>query len=299
MLFSNKIVSCIIASMLLIGCSGDTDLTVNDGGITLAITDAAIDGDVSAVVVEFTGIEFKPSTESSFVINLDPPKRIDLLALQGSKFELLLNNKSIDSGTYDWMKLKINALEDTTDSYVIANGTGQYSLYMPSGNESGLTLSQGFTIPATGGIHLTIDFDLRKSITAPAGASTNYILNPSLRQVTTNKSGHISGTISSTIMQDSLCTGTDYAVYAYQGPSVTPDDVDGMGVEPITTSLLTDVTYKYTLGFLTEGAYTITFTCNAAIDLPASSEILNYIGTTNVTVTAGQTATHDFLGQQL
>ena len=282
-----------IASTLLIGCSGDTDLTVNDGGITLAITDAAVD-DASEVVIEFSGIEFKPRTESAFTINIDPPKRINLLALQGSQSELLLNNKSIESGTYDWIKLKINAGENITDSYVIANGTSSYSVYMPSANEGGLTLNQGFTIPATGGIHLTIDFDLRKSITAPQAPDTNYTLTPSLRQVTTSNTGHINGTVSSTTMQDALCTSTSYAVYAYEGQGVTPDDVDNLGVEPITTSLLTDTTFKYSLGFLNQGDYTITFTCHAADDLPGSSETLNYIGTTDITVTAGQTITHDF-----
>ena len=290
--FINKIVSGIIVSTLLIGCSGDTDLTVNDGGITLAITDAAVD-DASRVVIEFSGIEFKPRTESAFTINIDPPKRINLLALQGSQSELLLNNKSIESGTYDWMKLKINARDGITDSYVIANGSSQYSLYMPSGNESGLTLNQGFTIPATGGIHLTVDFDLRKSITT-LDTNSNYTLKPSLRQMTTSNTGHINGTVSSTAMQDTLCTGTSYAVYAYEGQGVTPDDVDDIGVEPITTSLLTDTTFEYTLGFLNEGDYTITFTCNAADDLPGSSQTLNYIGTTDIKVTAGQTITHDF-----
>lgn len=293
MSFANKFVSCTIASVLLIGCSGDTDLTVNDGGITLAITDAAVD-DVSVVLIEFSGIEFKPSTDSAFTINIVPPMRINLLDYQGSQSVPLLNNKSIDSGTYDWIKLKINANDGISDSYVIANGTSQYSLYMPSGNENGLTLNQGFTIPATGGIHLTIDFDLRKSITAPQSPDTNYILKPSLRQVITSNTGNISGTVSSTTMQDALCTGTSYAVYAYEGQGVTPDDVDGIGVEPITTSLLTDITYNYSLGFLNEGDYTIAFTCHAATDLPTSNDTLNFIGTTNITVTAGQTATHDF-----
>ena len=291
--FINKIVSGIIVSTLLIGCSGDTDLTVNDGGITLAITDAAVD-DASAIFIEFSGIEFKPRTESAFTINIDPPKRINLLALQGSQSEFLLDNKSIESGTYDWMKLKINARDGITDSYVIANGSSPYSLYMPSGNESGLTLNQGFTIPATGGIHLTVDFDLRKSITAPQAPDTNYTLNPSLRQVTTSNTGHISGTVSGTTMNSQCNGGTSYAVYAYEGQGVTPDDVDNIGVEPITTSLLTEITYNYSLGFLNEGDYTITFTCNAADDLPGSSQTLNYIGTTDIKVTAGQTITHDF-----
>ncbi len=293
MSFANKFVSCTIASVLLIGCSGDTDLTVNDGGITLAITDAAVD-DVSEVWIEFSGIEFKPSTESAFTINIVPAKRINLLALQGSQFDLLLNNKSIDSGTYDQIKLKINAREDIIDSYVIANGSSQYSLYMPSGNEDGLTLGQGFTVTAISGTHLTIDFDLRKSITAPQSPDTNYILKPSLRQITTSNAGHIHGTVSSTTMSSQCNGGTSYAVYAYEGQGVTPDDVDNIGVEPITTSLLTDTTFEYTIGFLNEGDYTIAFTCHATTDLPTSNDTLNFIGTTNITVTAGQTATHDF-----
>ena len=291
---TTKTVGYLVAGALLISCGSGPDLSVNDGGLTLAITDAAVD-DVSAVWIEFSGIEFKPLSASAnqFSIDFDAPKKINLLALQGSQFKLLLDNKPIEAGTYSWMRLKVNALENTQDSYIEANG-GSYSLYMPSGSESGLRLNRSFSISDSSDTYITIDFDLRKSITAPQLPDVNYTLKPVLRQIMTKRSGHIQGTVSGTTMNDASCTGTNYAVYAYSGQNVEPDDVDNMGVEPITTSLLTDTTYQYGLGFLPEGDYTISFVCDATNDLPTSSEILNYIGTTHVTVIANQTTTHDF-----
>ncbi|MCF6218539.1 MAG: DUF4382 domain-containing protein [Gammaproteobacteria bacterium] len=293
MFSANKIAGYLMAGIALLSCGSGPDLSVNDGGLTLDITDAAVD-EVSAVWVEFSGIEFEPLSASAnrFSIDFDTPKKINLLALQGSQFERLLNNKAIEAGTYRWMRLKVNALENTQDSYVEANG-GRYSLYMPNGSERGLRLSQSFVISASSDTYITIDFDLRKSITAPQSPDVNYTLKPTLRQVMTHSSSHIQGTVNGTTISAN-CTGTSHAVYAYTGQNTTPDDVDNIGVEPITSSLLTDSTYQYSLGFLPEGDYTISFVCNAADDLPASSEPLTYIGTTNVTVAAKQTTTHDF-----
>jgi len=291
----SKLSVLLLTSLLLAGCSGDgPDLSTNTASLTLTITDAPID-EANAVWIKFTGIELKPESDNPFSINFNTPQLINLMALQGSDFAFLLENKGISSGTYNWMRLKLDAQSDAMDSYIELSNGNQYPLYIPSGNEIGLKLNQSFTIPHNGNLDLTIDFDLRKSIVAQQ--SGNYILKPSLRLLHTDNTGHIKGTISTTTLQHSLCTGTDYAIYAYEGENITPDDVDGLGEEPITTSLVhidSQSRYAYNLGFLDEGLYTVTFTCNASDDTPSNSETLNYIGTINATVTAGATANYNF-----
>ncbi len=292
MAYIKRTILALSVTSLLSAC-GDGSLSAQQSALTLGITDAPID-DALEVWVEFTGIEVKPLHESAISIDFNQAKRINLLALQGSEFSYLLNEKSLQRGEYSWLRLKVNALQNTSDSTLVTSN-GTYSLYVPSGSENGLLLNQGFTIPTNDTLELTIDFDLRKSITGPVSqSSSNYYLRPTLRLVQTDTTGHISGTINTNTLQDANCTGTDYAVYAYEGSNITPDDVGGTGVDPLTTALVETNQYSYTIGYLTQGYYTVAFTCEANLDGVESEETLKFIGTSNVYVTAGSTTTHNF-----
>jgi hypothetical protein len=88
------------------------------------------------------------------------------------------------------------------------------------------------------------------------------------------------------------------AVYAFSGAGVTPDDVDGTDPEPVSSAMpvLNAATghYDYTIGFLSAGPYTVTFTCDADADDPAASDDLVFTGTQDATVVADETTTVDF-----
>ena len=77
---------------------------------------------------------------------------------------------------------------------VLADGTGNNSyvqmadgsvhgLLVPSGAETGLKLVSGFTVPSSGVVDYTVDFDLRKAITCPPGQAPACILKPAERLV--------------------------------------------------------------------------------------------------------------------
>lgn len=282
----------LLSGLLLTGCGGESDLGINTGVITLSVTDAPID-QATAVWVEFSGVELKPKEGEPISISFDSAKQINLLDLQGSDFAFLLDQHTIRAGEYNWIRLQVNAEPAVMDSYIEFEGGGTHPLRVPSGSESGLKLSRGFTLPANREIDLTIDFDLRKSIVAPSSGS-DYLLKPSLRLVQTDTTGHIMGTVSAGNFSDVNCTGSDYAIYVFQGADVIPDDIDGIDAEPVTTALLDLDTYQYSVGFLIEGDYTISFTCNALDDVVESDDALNFIGTSNVTVEAKNTITHNF-----
>jgi len=57
---------------------------------------------------------------------------------------------------------------------------------------------------------------------------------------------------------------------------------------------LHDGSYRYTVAFLSPGSYTAAWTCDAAGDLPESSEDLVFAGTTDVTIVTDQTTVQDF-----
>lgn len=182
-------VACItlLSVFLISGCGGDSGS--GTGTLNLGITDAPVDG-AKEVVIKFSGVELKPASNNAFSINLDVPQQIDLLNLQSSDFEFLANNATVPAGDYEWMRLKVIADQNTMDSYIIFTvGGAQYPLYVPSGNQTGLKLNNGFTVPEDGVLNLTVDFDLRKSIVDPKNAATAYKLKPVLRLVQNENAG--------------------------------------------------------------------------------------------------------------
>ena len=114
-----------------------------------------------------------------------------------------------------------------------------------------------------------------------------------MRIVNNEDAGHLRGTVAAQTLNDASCIGTDYAVYVFAGDNVTPDDVDGVEPDPISTALLSN-TFEYAVGFLDEGNYTLAFTCEANNDETDTNDVTAFIGTSTVTVSAGSTTTYNF-----
>ena len=291
------LLSIISLSMLLTACGSDSGST-GTGTLNLNITDAPVDS-AAKVVVTFSGVTIKPEEGSAFDIdfvddNGEPAvKTIDLLTQQGANSEPLLADQTLDAGHYNWMRLKVISSDTAMDSYIELDDGSQHPLYVPSGDNTGLKLNQGFDITDGGAISFTIDFDLRRSVLSPNKNSDAYKLKPTLRIMDNENVGHITGMVGNESLTADNCTKTDYAVYVFTGENIVPDDIDGVDAEPLTTALLSD-TFKYSVGFLEAGSYTLAFTCQAKDDMSDTDEVIDFIGTDNVTVTAGATTTHDF-----
>ena len=282
---------CITTPLLLGGCLGDTNSDLGTGTVSVSIKDGPVDS-ASAVEVTFTGIELKPYSGSPITVTFDTPKTIDLLQQQGTNSVTLLDSNVVTGGTYSWVRLIV----DQSASYLV-NSTGTHNLTIPSGDETGLKINDSFTVPKDGTVSVTIDFDLRKSVLEPATGSTDYKLKPVLHLVQNDKSGNVSGTVSSTLVHGSGCGSS--AVYLFEGSGVTADDVDGIDPDPYGSSLVklnnTSGNYEYEIGYVPAGDYTIAFTCLANLDDPETNDSsVIFSGTTNVTVTAGNTTTQNF-----
>lgn len=283
--------AALILAALLGGCSDDDPKT---GLLSLGVTDAPVDS-AQAVVVEFTGVSVKPAGGEAIVHEYDEPRSIDLLALSGHDSELLLENVEVPAGHYEWVRLAVNAAEDgVTDSYIDLDDGSRHELEIPSGAESGLKLNRGFDVPAGGAAAFTIDFDLRSSVHEPMDADDSYKLRPTLRIVDNSRVGAIGGTVAATLVPP----GCVPAVYVFDGSGVTPDDVDGTAPDPLTTARVTldaaSGAYEYTVGFLSEGPYTVAFTCDAGADDPATNDTLAFSAAQSATVQAGATTAVSF-----
>ncbi len=299
------------AMLVLAGCGGSgSGSGASTGTMSLQITDAAVDN-ADHVYVQFHGIELQAAdgTRTTLYYCEDPmdstktvvsdsacttqpaPKQIDLLALNGGLADTLLDSFTLPSGHYSWARLMVDASGtlNPLDSYIVVGGTN-FPLTIPSGAETGLKVNRGFDVPAGGHADFTIDFDLRKSLVLANG---NYMLRPTLRMVDNTMVGAIAGTVA----QSLITTGCTPAVYVFAGSGVTPDDIDGINPDPVTTATVkldTDGSYKYKAAFLEAGDYTIAFTCQAALDNPDTNDALSFSGTSTVTVTANNVTPYNF-----
>ena len=283
----------LLGTTMLIACSSgageDTNTAgggrggVQNGFLSLSITDAPIDG-AAEVWVRFDGVELKPaSTDDAVTLTFNPPMKINLLALQGQKKVQMLTNATLPAGNYDWLELKVTATNDgLLDSYIKLDDNSVHELDIPSGSESGLKIIGGLEVIANTPTSMTIDFDLRKSIVMTGVAQ--YKLKPVLILVDDTAVSSIVGTVEVSALTDSDCPDADpstgNAVYLYSGLNISPDDVDNIDPEPVasvipTLNKLTGI-FEYDFGFIPLGKYTAAFTCEANLDDPMIDDVIMF-----------------------
>ncbi len=242
---SIQLVLISLVSTLLFACGGGGGDSGSPGQTqqtqaSFSITDAAVDG-ASQVWVSFEGVSLKPVNGKVIEFEFETDQQIDLLTLQGEASQVLLDNVTLPAGDYAWLRLDVNdneceALEpgDTPEgSYIVLADGSTEPLFIPSGDESGLKLSSGFTVAEDGSSNFTIDFDLRKSVIKPVGAPCHF-LKPHLRIVDNDNAGSIEGTVAAELVNHPSCLDdepeeefeTGNAVYVFSGADVSPDDVD-------------------------------------------------------------------------
>ena len=262
------------------------------GQMRLAVGDAPLDG-AEHVVVVFAGVELTGNAGNPVTITFPAPKSIDLLTQSGTASAVLFD-QPIPAGSYGQVRLMVMADGSGNNSYVqLADGT-MHGLRVPSGSETGLKLVSGFTVPSSGVVDYTIDFDLRQAITCPPGQAPACILKPVERLVNNTTVGNIQGQIKTT-----LPSGCTPGVYLYSGTVMNPQDMNSAASGDPRQPLASKVPvansvppYYYQFTFLSPGTYTVAFTCQAAEDSPDQADLsvtLIPVGTTTVTATQTQT----------
>lgn len=267
--------------------SSDSDAT---GTVSFGLTDAPAT-EFSNVTVAFTEIQLKPADGDWISFPLDGFETVNLLDLQGGVTEPLITDEEVVAGNYTQLRLIV----DTDNSFIKLTGTGdtEYSLAVPSGEQSGLKLQGEFVVAADTSTDFTIDFDVQKAVINPAGqALAEYMLRPALRLVNNLEVGSITGEVDySGINSGPVECEYEGSVYIYSGADVTPTDLNvnneegPLMVVPVSNEE-NDSLYNYTAAFLTEGAYTVSYSCQ--FDENEQDDALEFIGTQNVTVVAGE-----------
>lgn len=288
----------VLATVLLVGCNGDDD--PGTGTMSLAITDAPVHN-AEEVWVQFSGITVKRQNAEPEDIDFNGEViDMDLMALTGSNSADLLNEEEMIAGSYNWIRLNVNAdLDGEFDSYVITKEGAMVELEVTS--QQGLQLSSGFVITENQNTSFIIDWDLNQGLTAPENQD-GWKLRPSLRITDETEYGTISGSVAEGLLTAEGCTSnmaedTGNNVYIYEGADVTPDDVDLGDGNPVATGAVTqDVNgfYTYSVTYLSPGEYTVAVTCQGLDDFPGEENDIAFAATGNATVTDGEETQVDF-----
>ena len=263
--------------------SGSSGNAPAETTLSISLMDAAVD-DVTEVNVEIAAIWVKPAGDGPAVqLPLtQTPLTVDLLAHGTDNAAILVDEAVIEPGAYEWLRMDVNAeFDNVYDSYVKTNTGGMEEIRVPSGI---VRLVSGFDVAANQGAEFLFDWDLRRGLVDPPG-QPGYFLKPAFRMIDVNEFGALHGTVSAAIVGDpdndcnadsmlgDLAVGN--TVYIFAGLDVEPDDIDGVGAEPVTTVDAVDEDgdgdYEYKT-LLAPGDYTIALTCQAANDLDETSE---------------------------
>jgi hypothetical protein len=252
--------------IFLVSCQKDSDLSSgnqNSGRVILSLTDSPIDKeDVVSVFITFTQIDYQMDGEWYTFDEFDEPVTVDLLELTNGQ-TVMLGDFSSGSGVYSNLRFILDAPEQNGPEpgnpgcYILFEDGTTQPLFVPSGAQSGFKAKGSFTVPAHGIVHVTADFDVRKSIVV-AGNSGKYILKPVIRIVVNDNAGSIQGTISNAGAFGTLI------VYAYEhgtyDDSEADDPEEGFNRFPnaVSSSVATENTYM--LSFLVAGDYDIVLT---------------------------------------
>ncbi|MFU8842510.1 MAG: DUF4382 domain-containing protein [Bacteroidales bacterium] len=252
--------------IFLTSCQKDSDSTSGNqdpGRVILSLTDSPIDQeDVVSVFITFTRIDYRLDGEWYTFDEFDEPVTIDLLELTNGQ-TVLLGDFNSGSGVYSELRFILDAPElngpepGNPGCYILFEDGTTQPLFVPSGAQSGFKAKGSFTVPAHGIVHVTADFDVRKSVVV-AGNSGKYILKPVIRIVVNDHAGSIQGTISNASAFGTLI------LYVYEhgtyDESEADDPEEGFNRFPnaVSSSVATGSTYM--LPFLVEGMYDVVLT---------------------------------------
>ena len=274
-------------TVVLAGCGNSgPDTTEEVGYLSLGISDGPVHSALN-VCIEFNSVELKQSGEPDSIVidTVDSdgnPEKIDLLQFQGANAMPVVLNHELPAGRYEWMRLGVNAVQGTNGglghtggadgtvcdgeaSYIVWNSESWANLYVPSGENNGLKLVSGYTVPVNDTVSLTAEFDLGKSITEPPGQGPDVLLRPTIKLVNNNEVGTLTGQVANTFAEAENCAPS---VYVFEN-SLTPNPINDSDDDPVATALVEAqdqsdglVQWHYTVGFLLVGEYEVAFTCN-------------------------------------
>jgi len=268
---------------LLAGCEGEvtTDLA----------TELPADPNITQVVADLRGVEFSKSSGGTETLEFLDSQQVDLMDYtEDNGVFRLFTSEQVSEGSYTGVRLLFDT-DRADDAFVNTFAGRQFPLNLADGDFAPLS----FSVENNDGSSdsFTLVLDLRQSLSFDDN-SDEYTLTPRLRTAETSEMSRIEGNVTLTCPAgDSLERG---AVYLFQGRDVTPDDIDGAGVEPFATAPIFTSTqggFFYALRYLPAADYTLAVTCIGNDEEPSTDEDLEFRNVINVSVDDRETLTRN------
>lgn len=270
----------IFAALGLAACGGGSTPT---GSISMSLMDRPVD-DVTELVVTITAVRIKPRGDGP-AIELPmttTPMTVNLLSLTADNAAVLVEEAVVEARDYNWVEFDIDD-SDTTKAYAmtVSGGMVPVDVDVPSDR---LRLVSGFSVEPNQAVRFLFDWEVGKGLVDAVGRN-EYILRPAFRILRVDELGAVSGKLTSdTAMADPVCSAVDdpmigKVVYFFEG-TVTPDDIDGIDAEPVTT---VDAVYDPGTGdypfrtVLDPGDYTVALTCLGDRETETGEEDLMFL----------------------
>ena len=275
--------ACAAALLLIAGCEGTF---TND-----LATAAPADPDIAEVRVGLLGLEFQASGGGTQTLDFRDPESIDLLDLADGDPLRMFTDETLDAGTYTGVRL---LFDEDVDATVVDVTGSEFPLTFVDGAYAGLDFAIEDDERSSHAYTLTLD--LRQSLAFDDGAD-EYTLTPVVRAVKSDRTADVTGSVN-VDCDDDESLERDGAVYLFTGRDVTPDDLDGAGVEPYATTRVTVATdadeVRYTLRHLEPGDYTLAVTCRGDVEELGRDDDLRFRGARNVALESDESTEVDF-----
>ena len=259
--------------LLLGGCDGTLTADLS--------TDPPADTSIRNVQVNLLGLDFRKSDGSSTTLEFNSGELVDLVDFQIRDSMRLFTNEGLPAGSYTGVRLLFD--EDVSEN-VVTDRDGDIPLVLADGAYAAVDFS--VEDEQSSNEKLSLMLDLRQSLSYEK-AKKRYTLTPALRSVSTDEAARIEGVVTVVCPLDPLLVPGE-AVYLFAGTGVTPDDLDGAGVEPFATTSVersaATTTLVYSLRYLPAGDYTLALTCNGYEDELGVDDDLRFRNVTNVRI---------------
>ena len=262
--------------LLLAGC--DAQFTADFG------TDAPADPSITEVQVRLLGLEFRRTDGTNPTLEFRAGELVDLVDLRSGEPLRLFTDEELPAGRYSGVRLLF--VEDEDDN-LVATGTEEFQLRLADGPFA--TVDFAVEDEESSEESLALMLDLRQSLRFDS-AREEYTLTPRLRAVRNGEAARIEGGIA-VGCPDGTSLPPGAAVYLFPGTDVDPDDLDGLGVEPLATTAVVSTFGagpRYALRFLPGGDYTLALTCDGDEDIVGVDDALAFRSTQDVEVDEGE-----------
>jgi hypothetical protein len=228
----------------MVACGGGGGQSADPGTLRVAMTDAPACGFKHVyVTVEKVRVHQSGGAadgESGWTdLELSPPRRLDLLALNNGILEEL-GMVQLSAGRYSQVRLVLaeNRPGDAMANAVQPTGGNEVALATPSAQQSGLKLQAHLDVASGQTTDLLLDFDACKSIVNAGGSG--YILKPVIGLVP-RVASTIQGVVTTTLSLGSTTVAAQQA-----GATVRATTPDASG--------------NFSLPYLAQGTYTLVIT---------------------------------------